>query len=627
MEPIPRFTPVLGLATPPESPRKRRRFLRESEDTKGQLKIEEYLLKSDPYRSTSLPLLPPWPLRVTSAPADVVETIASLQSKINEILLQHDFPDTSKTLRVVQVTKPGYSNWLGTLLLQIQYHNIHLPRQLGPAKDEIRDLLIDHDLDYVHVEIARSDLVFNPSMFPIASDHPAVSAFERARSEIVQLLDTTLTISWRALGLYMVGRNENKALPTLVVMVDPGLAYDWSSIELKISKIFSADAFIEFIPGELSALAPPEQSGISFHDRMVWEYAKLQMGYSISVVGERGGGSMGCFLDIMDGQAIRRGFLTNYHVIRPSDTASREILSNLDRYGLSARPSDPNIEVSYLADKDASATKQDLEDKLRLNTELKASLHEKQEQREMTGLPPTPRIQDLVDNGLKRQSDLQRLVAVVDSMPETVGRVTLASGKSFVESKIIDWAFVELDDSSAELSMPNIVPTVPSSQTADKYGFEGHPEVMSRQPLAEDFGQLKKFSYYLKVGRTTGVTAGVSNGTLTTCNWSIECRHRYDLQGNNVFMQNHHTEEHVIFSKKSHSSQVQQTEFCDAGDAGSVIFNQDNQVCGLLYGSVSGFCGPDGDQAMYAGGGLVMSIDDFLQSVRDKIPNCKVKLT
>ena len=40
-----------------------------------------------------------------------------------------------------------------------------------------------------------------------------------------------------------------------------------------------------------------------------------KMGYSITIHGEQEGGTMGGFITLTKG---RKGFLTNYHVVRPS---------------------------------------------------------------------------------------------------------------------------------------------------------------------------------------------------------------------------------------------------------------------------------------------------------------------
>ena len=55
-----KFSYPMPLMTQPPSPGKRRRFLRESEDIDGEMSLEDYLYRSDPFRSSTFEH--PWPL-------------------------------------------------------------------------------------------------------------------------------------------------------------------------------------------------------------------------------------------------------------------------------------------------------------------------------------------------------------------------------------------------------------------------------------------------------------------------------------------------------------------------------------------------------------------------------------
>ena len=162
----------------------------------------------------------------------------------------------------------------------------------------------------------------------------------------------------------------------------------------------------------------------------------------------------------------------------------------------------------------------------------------------------------------------------VNLMPVTTGHVALASGKSLVNNRIIDWAFVDMNQNSLGLVTPNIMPVIPAAQTPDKYGLRDGTSIVVKLPLDDEFGRLEKYSYYLKVGRTTDITAGLSNGTLSTCKWPNEDRQRYDSEGHEVFVKANRTEEHVIFSKRPRVTEHQQSKFSAPGDSGSVIINQ-----------------------------------------------------
>lgn len=133
-----------------------------------------------------------------------------------------------------------------------------------------------------------------------------------------------------------------------------------------------------------------------------------------------------------------------------------------------------------------------------------------------------------------------------------------------------------------------------------------------------DFGQLSKGEYYLKQGKATGLTDGVSNGTLTYCNWTE--RGRNHQIGNRVLGC---TEEHVIFTKARGVSNYIQETFAEPGDSGSFIIDGRGDVCDLLYGAMTGYCSvasswPWGPTFGYVGAGLAMSMDDVLNSIKQR---------
>ncbi|KAJ6010377.1 hypothetical protein N7451_001789 [Penicillium sp. IBT 35674x] len=82
------------LMTPPPSPRKRRRVLRDSEETSSSISLERYILASDPYRSTSLSDPPPYPLSITFSP-ELTNVLRPFYSEVREILRNHGFPSSA----------------------------------------------------------------------------------------------------------------------------------------------------------------------------------------------------------------------------------------------------------------------------------------------------------------------------------------------------------------------------------------------------------------------------------------------------------------------------------------------------------------------------------------------------
>src|SRR5712664_4460146 len=96
-----------GLLTPPDSPRRRRRLLRESEETSGELSIESYIHRSDPYRSTSIKDPLPYPVVNQNSSKDLTEKVLAHREKIWKILTDNGLPSHG-AFTVVDITKPDY---------------------------------------------------------------------------------------------------------------------------------------------------------------------------------------------------------------------------------------------------------------------------------------------------------------------------------------------------------------------------------------------------------------------------------------------------------------------------------------------------------------------------------------
>lgn len=130
-----------------------------------------------------------------------------------------------------------------------------------------------------------------------------------------------------------MGQTEEEALPTVVVMVGPGIVFDWASLEQSIKRLIGADLpsyvsipEIEFLPGSLSLSTIPDRVGEVFPG-VSYVHRETRKGHpsSIGVRGGRGGGTMGCNVTLSQNGITRKGILTSYHVVRPPSSASREM--------------------------------------------------------------------------------------------------------------------------------------------------------------------------------------------------------------------------------------------------------------------------------------------------------------
>ncbi|RMJ21402.1 hypothetical protein PHISP_07724 [Aspergillus sp. HF37] len=614
--------PPTGYPTPPDSPRKQRRVLRESEDTDGEMPIERYIDHSDPFRSTSLRTPLPYPLRFTDS-SSLQKAIYPLLDKIQQVLANHGFPDSASIAPQV-ATKPRYPGGNSPVnILRIIYRaGDLLPRGYGPAKDALCQLLRDHGIHDMEVEVVEIDHCFRPSLFAIQPDHPLVLAYEQAKNNLVNLLQARLRSHWAVLCPFNVGRVEDKAVPTIVVFVDPMTWNDWSDLTLHIKRgigKFSAGSLpeVEFMPGDLAFPTTP----VSFEDRITPDRVP-EMGYSIGIRDVGNAGTMGGFVTLTQNGVTHRGVLTNYHVVRPSDPnfgGPGHFLKQLDQFGSSSGALETaDIVMEALAKPDADATSRDIYDRIQGLRDQIDRYRKRIAQNAMIGGAPQTWMVNAIPENERQIRELYNRHAIAQEMPYQ-WNVLHTSGKTVLGRRICDWAFVDIPANSASwLFHANRMPHVPSNQAPWRYRAGiGNPAPEGVE--LTEFGRLEKGQCFLKNGRTSRVTAGICNGARAVCNWTGKGRTRYDHNGKEVVLEQGTTEEYVIVSKTVDQPEREQAPFAKLGDSGSFVLDVEGHVCGLLYGSLDGLCGPpDTAGNYYVGAGLVMDLPDLSESIRLK---------
>lgn len=279
---------------PPPSPCKRRQ-LRHSRITDGEMTVEQYLHAADPYRACSSPNPMPYPLR---APPSQDQTLLKYRSEILEIFNSHGFT-ADAGLGLYDLTKPGYPGG-DQPVPTFRAHASTQTATLGDfnlAKDSLVDFLSRHSYNHVHVEVVHILLCFQASLFPIKPTDPTVAVYECIKPELLSLVDSHLHSNWKVLGLFRVGQTEDEAVPTVTIFVEPGLVHHWSALERvltdQIRRHCSFQINVEFLPDTLGEPNPhAEPPGIS-QELVINAEGKLEMGFSIGLPGERGSGSSG----------------------------------------------------------------------------------------------------------------------------------------------------------------------------------------------------------------------------------------------------------------------------------------------------------------------------------------------
>ncbi|KAJ9316435.1 hypothetical protein DTO271D3_3240 [Paecilomyces variotii] len=585
------------LPTPPDSPRKRRRHLRESDETNGWMSLERYLYRTDPYRSTTVTHPLPYPLSIEPANDAIKRRISQYHTHIEAILSDYGFHGPHE-IDVNVVTKPGYPGGdQPVVALRINcWRAAVIPRVPGEARDRIYELLARNGIS-IDIEIVDSQNCFRPSLFAIKPDDQAVAPFEQARGRLIGVLTRELGERWSNLCLFNVGSFKEKATASIVVMVDPGTNCDWSGLRFSMLREVGHDPNIslqvEFLPGEASPLLTsvprslqPEQDTdegippLSQLDKMD-RIGRLQRGMSIGLRGEEGGGTMGGFVTITRGRVTHRGILTSYDVVRPSIPASTVI--ETDRKGISIdRPNCPKIEIIYPATKDARATKEDAKSMLEQTKTRLNGMIQRKDNRKLVGkevkTAELKRIEDVEKAYDRRQQTLQ----AVQGMPTRIGEVEFASGMGVSGATLLDWAFVEITEPEAQKffrcdQVPQVpVRMRPCIDTSKQVHFS-----FQEEPL-NGIGVMEKGEYYAMVGRTSGTQTGICNGTQASCHWRKN-HIRYDEFGEAVDAAQI-THEYVIINEMRKGNKTFQDPFCQPGDSGAFMINTKGEVCGLLYG-------------------------------------------
>ncbi|OJD16560.1 hypothetical protein AJ78_03297 [Emergomyces pasteurianus Ep9510] len=660
---------ISGETTSPSSPEETRRKLKDSDEAKGEMAIERYLYITDPYRASSHPNPLPYPVHGTEVPnrlapeqkADVLDLLAACGfSGQVEIFLEN-------------ITKPGYSpaGDIGVKTLRILYNtSLDTLGDFSSAATSILEYLISHGFPDINVDIAHGDLCFKPSLFPISPTDPAAAVYESIKDELLEMLQENLGSSWKLISLFQVGRTQETSLPTVVVLVQPMKTHDWAGLQEAAKKILDGHGsdhislHCEFLPGNFPEYAETsyQYAGATGMSQLgtISDECRVEMGFSIGICGESRGGTAGGFVTLKQNGMIWKGIITNHHVATTlTTTASSRIVDQANVFGFSPPEDDDTaVKLQFFAGGDVEATKQHIDMRFRNLEQLFSEYTNRQERLTLQKAQPSAfsHLQTAISDTQTNLEKTGRIQSFLADMPFHLGNVLLSSGNLIYHDKIHDWAFVELSNDNADPSsddsnptttsvsaaqfQPNYMPSVPPNHDPTQYGFEFDLGPKSlRWPLVT-FGQLHPGKYYIKQGRSTGVTGGVCNGVLAVCNWTLGgsggdgsegARRRrvlYDEFGKhaNYDPQSPHTgtcttEEYVILSKSRSTSDYNtytQSSFCEPGDDGSFIIGADGSVCGLLYGTATALCSggnPAGRGSFYPGAGLAMCFSNIMDSL------------
>ncbi|KAL1848195.1 hypothetical protein Plec18170_008105 [Paecilomyces lecythidis] len=341
---------------------------------------------------------------------------------------------------------------------------------------------------------------------------------------------------------------------------------------------------------------------------------RLKMGMSISPKGQDSiAGTMGGFVTFTRDGVTHQGLLTTYDVVRPFISTATEA----DRNSISIdRPSCPNIEIIYPAIKDARQTMIHAEAEVKELKEQLDKLTERKNNYELVGKELGLTELERLDIVQKQLEDCGKALQAVQGIPFRIGKVIFASGMGFSGTALLNWAFVEITEPGVlKFFRRDQMPDVPECQRP----YRQLPNTNSHNKIVFYFqgqsltriGVLEKGEFCVTVGRSSGTQVGFCNGTKASCLWRKN-KIRYDGNGNTADAAKI-THEYVVVSEYGIAGRIRDQPFCEPGDSGAFLINPKAEVCGLLYGYMSGTWA---EPEWYVNVGLVTCMKDVSMSIQ-----------
>ncbi|KAI9733111.1 MAG: hypothetical protein M1834_003658 [Cirrosporium novae-zelandiae] len=611
--------------SPPPSPRKRRMWLRESDEADGDMSIEDYLYACDGYRKTTALPRYPLPLIVRDLPPHLQgNRLAAIWGPLEQILSSFGIQEGHYFASIVCLEKFGYlpMSKIPTLRVEIKSDKT---QKWSEIRNVLKKCLSDNAFPEVQVEIIHPDKCFLPSLFTIPSSHPSISIYNSIRDQLVELVDQRLRTAWLSMCIYKIGRTESVATFAVVVHVTPFAHCNWNLLKVDLEQMIRPRAprgqiiGVEFLPALLTS-ANTSSEIITMFGRLLPNISRTpKMGMSVGVEGRASSGTLACFVDLTVGQKVHHGVLTNYHIIEPLENAPAQVKKQAALYG-----------TGYFTSSDGTATKAIFpseEDSKELQTI--AATNVTQVQKEVTDARELKEMKEVMGDNTTAASnmlahtqrvlkELQELKSITDTMPITLGKVLLSSGKLIGNNNMfIDWAFVELkrDAGNDWVGNKNILPERNSAvPPPSAYGVQSTYLYSHENPRPQGFSKMIPNSWYLKTGRSSRITTGICHGTEVFTNCAGQELSRYNTKGERIQTRNHITKAWIVIGKAG-SGDPAQGDFCSPGDSGSAIIDNKTFIAGLLFGELTGLCGNKHNQVV--GAGLVCCMDQVVADIEN----------
>lgn len=212
--------------------------------------IETYFCEREPYRSVRSPTALPLPVtREGGQPAleqRVDEIRADLEWDLYRLRL------TQFDIQVQDISKAGYPGGETPVTTLCVYVKEKCYLSFNMIRDTLHDTLIKNHLSDLPIEVLSLRQWAAVSRFDIAPDDPAVNPYQSIREALASLVYGALGSQCHQLGLFRVGRRQERSSPAIVCLVQPRTQADWSRLVTDIHQLIGPDLRFKFLPDQQS---------------------------------------------------------------------------------------------------------------------------------------------------------------------------------------------------------------------------------------------------------------------------------------------------------------------------------------------------------------------------------------
>ncbi|KAL5325875.1 hypothetical protein ACEPPN_007009 [Leptodophora sp. 'Broadleaf-Isolate-01'] len=552
--------------------RKYRTDSSEAGQQSGMITIERYLAGKDTFRVAPPQEIPtPWPYiqcGITSEAENVLRTIMSDCEKICE--------NHSITVRDIKVDILMRKDWedKGTPCLIIETKDVNTARWQEAASD-LRDLIQKtqlKDAEAFKVEIRNPSMMYADYSTCLPNDPDLGRYLDEVQPKILSMVKEKLQSSWTSIAFHMRGprsrENQTPPRPTVLIFVKPNTRYFFEEVETRLIQILNSPNFpnsnigTEILAGTVSYAMRYASDPKSFsHITSTRPYNGMSIG-ARNLAQETG--SLGGWLRLTsktNPNEVMDCALTCYHVIEKADEENEQDndVSGIGFYGANLVP---DIEVVWPSNLDEQYTRSLCERKVAQGT---------------------------------TKEEFATALSILNQIRgagRSIGKIRFASGHATRSptNRRLDWVLIP----SPNTTQPNRPPQI--TIHGSKY-LEG-----TYSPKADDyvreFGpELQKNDWVVRAGRTS-TRQGFANWRDRLVRWDNTDKH-------------------------AHSNELDvlpiggEGDFCDAGDSGSWIVNENFELVAMLIGKAN-----DGGQEH---AGIATPIKDLIEDI-ERRTHCTVSL-